>query len=74
MVRWTRDGTALLHNAGTADRINIWQQPLDGSAPRAVTRFIDLAIPAFDISFDGKRLILTRAVLSRDAILLRNFR
>jgi hypothetical protein len=41
---------------------------------RQVTRFVDQAIMGFDRSADGKRLIVARGVLSRDAILLRNFR
>jgi Tol biopolymer transport system component len=73
-VRWTADGKGLLHNSGLSDRANIWLQPLDGSEPRKVTRFSDQAIFAFDRSADGKTLIIARGTLTRDAVLIRNFR
>ena len=73
-VRWTADGKALLHNSAIGDRANIWLQPLEGGAPRKVTRFSDQAIFAFDRSADGKTLIIARGTLTRDAVLIRNFR
>jgi Tol biopolymer transport system component len=73
-VRWTADGKALLHNSAVDDRANIWLQPLEGGAPRKVTHFSDQAIFAFDRSADGKTLIIARGTLTRDAVLIRNFR
>ena len=73
-VRWTADGKAILHNAAPGDRTNIWLQPLDGSPARRVTHFVDQNIMGFDRSADGKRLIIARGVLLRDAMLMRNFR
>jgi hypothetical protein len=66
--------SALLHNSGPIDFSNVWLLPLDGSAARPVTRFIDQGIFGFDLTPDEKRLILARGTLTRDAILLRNFR
>src|SRR5262249_49709458 len=73
-VRWTADGKALLHNSALSDRANIWLQPMDGGAPRKVTRFPDQNIFAFDRSADWKTLIIARGTLTRDAVLIRNFR
>ncbi len=73
-VHWTADGKALLHNAGLNERMNIWLHPLDGSPPRKVTRFDDQYVLRFDVAPDGKTLAVTRGVLSRDAVLIRNFR
>lgn len=73
-VHWTADGKALLHNAGLNDRVNIWLHPLDGSPPRKVTRFDDQYVLRFAVAPDGKTLAITRGVLSRDAVMIRNFR
>lgn len=72
-VRWTADGRVLLHNAALKDRANIWLQPLDGGPPRQVTHFVDQNVLGFDASTDGKGLILTRGILTRDAVLVRHF-
>jgi serine/threonine protein kinase/Tol biopolymer transport system component len=74
IVRWTPDGKGLLHNSALSDRANIWLQPLDGGSPRQITRFSDQTILAFDRSADGKKLIIARGMLTRDAVLIRNFR
>ena len=73
-VRWTADGKALLHNSAPGDRANIWQQPLPEGAPRKLTRFGDQNVMDFDRSSDGKTLVIARGILSRDAVLIRNFR
>jgi Tol biopolymer transport system component len=74
IVRWTADGKALLHTAAPKDRSNVWLQPIDGGPPRQVTHFADQTIFSFDRSGDGKRLIIARGTLSRDAMLIRHFR
>lgn len=72
-VRWTADGKGLLHNSAVGDRANIWLQPIDGSAPRKVTRFPDQQIMAFDRSADGKHVLVARGTITRDAFLLKGF-
>ncbi len=74
MVRWTSDGKGLLHNAGLNDRKNIWLQSIDGSPPRQVTHFDDQYVLAFDVVPGGKELVIARGILSRDAVLIKNFR
>jgi Tol biopolymer transport system component len=73
-VRWTADGKGLLHNSALNDRSNIWLQPLDGGESRKVTRFSDQVLFAFDRSADGKMLIIARGTLTRDAVLIKDFR
>jgi Tol biopolymer transport system component len=73
-VRWTADGSALLHNSGVNDRGNLWLQPLDGAPSRKITNFDDDHLLRFDLSPDGKHLMVVRGVLSRDAVLIENFR
>ena len=72
-VRWSADGRALLHNSGVGDRNNLWIQPLDGSPPRKLTNFDDDYVLTFDVGPDGT-LAVVRGTLSRDAVLIRNFR
>jgi serine/threonine protein kinase len=73
-VRWTSDGRSLVYAPSPNDRANIWLQPLAGGAPRQVTSFTEQDVLGFDISADGKSLIVVRGILSRDALLIRQFR
>ena len=73
-VHWTIDGKALLHNSQPGDRSNIWLQPLSGGPARQLTRFADQLVFGFARSLDGKQLIIARGTLSRDAMLIRNFK
>ena len=74
MMRWTVDGKALLHNCGLNDRKNIWLQPIDGSPARQITHFDDQLALFFDVFPGGKEIAVVRGVLSRDAVLIKNFR
>jgi serine/threonine protein kinase len=74
MVRWSRDGKGLFHNAAANDRRNVWYLPLDGSEGRPVTRFDSEMVHTLDVSPDGAELVVGRGDLSRDAVLIRNFR
>ena len=53
---------------------NVWSQPLDGAAPKQLTDFKQERIFAFDWSRDGKQLALARGTLTRDAVLISNFK
>lgn len=74
VLRWTPDGKALLVNTMPEDRRNVWRFPLDGSAPKALTSFTDQLIFSFDLTPDGKALILSRGELTRDAMMITGFR
>jgi hypothetical protein len=71
-IAFTADGSALLYT--TAERYNVWKQPLAGGAPQRVTNFAELSIIQFALSPDGKTLVLCRGSLTRDAYLLTDFR
>ena len=74
MIRWTPDGKALLVNTVASDRRNVWQIPLDGTAPKPLTHFTDQLLFAFHLASDGKSLFLSRGELSRDAVMITDFR
>jgi Tol biopolymer transport system component len=74
MMRWTPDGKALIHNCDFGDRKNMWLQPVDGSPPRQLTHFDDQLVLGFDLVPGGKELAVVRGVLSRDAVLIKDFR
>ena len=52
---------------------NIWEQPVAGGPPKAVTHFTSDKIFWFDWSRDG-RLALSRGTDTTDAVLIKNFR
>jgi serine/threonine protein kinase/Tol biopolymer transport system component len=68
-LRWTPDGSGLAFV--NSDRTNIWTIPLDGGAPRQLTRFEagTQPIASFAWSNDGARLAILRTTTSVDAVL-----
>jgi Tol biopolymer transport system component len=71
---WSPDGASILYVKTTGGVSNIWRQPVDGSKPSPVTRFTSLRITAFDISPDGKRLLLARGTTSSDVVMIRDLK
>ncbi len=69
-IRWAPDGRALAYVKPDAPS-NIWLQPLDGSAPRQLTTFVDRRIAAYAWSPDGKQLAMSRAIDASDIVLLK---
>ena len=53
---------------------NLWLQPIDGGEPRQVTFFTSGAIFSYDLSPDGKSLVLSRGEPTSDAVLIQNWR
>jgi serine/threonine protein kinase/Tol biopolymer transport system component len=69
---WTPDGQAISF-VNTVNGVgNIWEQPVAGGPPKAVTRFNSLGIFHFAWSRDG-RLALSRGTETTDAVLIKNF-
>ncbi|HET9783609.1 MAG TPA: protein kinase, partial [Terriglobales bacterium] len=64
---FTPDGRAIVykHRQGSSD--NLWAFPLDGAKPYPLTHFDDLAIPAYDLSRDG-RLAVSRRSPNSDVV------
>ncbi len=73
-LHWSADGRALLYTSTINNVSNIWSQPLDGGKSAQVTDFKENLILAFDLSPDGKRIVCSRGVFSRDAILISDLR
>jgi eukaryotic-like serine/threonine-protein kinase len=70
---WSADGKSLLHNSHQTDRMNVWQQPVSGGAPKQVTKFNEQYVLNFDRTPRGDALTVVRGTLSRDAVLLKGF-
>lgn len=72
VIRWSPDGRSLLHTGGGSRQV-LYVQPLDGSPARTLVSYPEEQIFGFDITADG-RLFLARGLLSRDAVLITDFR
>ena len=74
--RWMPDNRALLYVDAPSGNIggpNLWRLPLDGSAPQPATNFKATSaelILNFDLSRDGKQLVLARGGVSADVVLI----
>ena len=71
--RWSPDGRGLAY-VDRADPKNIRIQPIDGGAPRQLTRFTEKDIVDFAWSPDGARPAITRRTQLSDMVLIRGFR
>ena len=71
--RWAPDSQGVAY-INQQDGRNLWEQPLDGSPPHALTHFQDAQILDFAWSPDGKRLVLSRGRRSDDIVLLTGLR
>ena len=71
-LQWTLDGRGIYFLAFDNGVSNIWQQPIDGSAPVQVTDFKDGRIFNFAFSPDGKQLALSRGTFNSDVVLIEN--
>jgi serine/threonine protein kinase len=69
-LRFTPDGKAVAYGIQENSVGNIWLQPLDGSAPRALTHFLSDRITSFKFSPDGKFLTLVRGHRDSEVVLL----
>jgi Tol biopolymer transport system component len=71
---WTPDSSSLVYAQKHNGVSNIWSQPIDGSAPKQLTKFKSDLIFNFALSQDGRQLVLARGTQTRDVVLIRNFR
>ena len=72
LLRFTRDGKAVVYAVRENGTDNLWQQPLDGSKGRALTAFKSERIWDFHWSWDGNRLALIRGHTDSDVVLINN--
>jgi Tol biopolymer transport system component len=73
-LRWTPDGRAIVYGVTRSGVTNLWAQPVDGSSPKQLTNFTWDRIFYFDISRDGKQIVLSRGTITRDVLLIRDFK
>ncbi|HEX8409639.1 MAG TPA: protein kinase [Thermoanaerobaculia bacterium] len=74
LLQWHPDGRSFFYVDLIGGNANVWQQDLDGSAPRQRTSLEPGEIFSFDVARDGKRLVVSRGQSQRDAVLIRDFR
>jgi Tol biopolymer transport system component len=70
-LHWTPDGRYLLYVNNVGDVWNLWSQPIAGGPPKQITHFSQYSIYGFDLSGDGKRLVMDRFTDSNHVILIR---
>lgn len=73
-IQWSHDSRALTYIDTRGGVSNIWNQSLDGDAPKQLTDFAAGLIEFFAWSHDGKQLAYTRSSRTTDVVLLRNFK
>ena len=74
IARFTPDSQAFLYIKESYTVANLWQQPLDGSPPRAFTHFAEGFIANFALSDDGQQLALAHGQHFNDVVLIDNFK
>jgi Tol biopolymer transport system component/predicted Ser/Thr protein kinase len=73
-VRWTPDSRSLLYVKNEGNVSNLWSQPISGEPPKQITHFNSTLIRSFDLSSDGKQLVMDRGTANRDVVLIRDLR
>ncbi len=72
LLRFSRDGKAVVYPARVNGVDNLWLQPLDGSKGHTITDFKSERIRDFHWSFDGKQLAMVRGHTDSDVVLIRD--
>ena len=72
LIRYSRDGKAVVYTIRENGVDNLWQQPLDGSAGKRLTSFKAEHIWDFHWSPDGSKLAMVRGHNDSDVVLLRD--
>jgi Tol biopolymer transport system component len=73
-LAWTPDGNSLLLDREGDGIWNVWIQPLVGGPSRQMTHFDAGGVDSFDLSKDGKRLVMSRGTESNHVVLIRDLR
>jgi Tol biopolymer transport system component len=72
ILEWAKDGTGIIYS--TAERANLFFQPIAGGERRQITTLSDLDFTLGDLSPDGRSVIAARGRVERDAFMITNFR
>jgi serine/threonine protein kinase/Tol biopolymer transport system component len=70
-VHWSPDGKNLVYVDHTGGIDNLWGQPIDGGAPKQLTKFDEGKIFAFGWLKDGS-LAMSRGVITADVVLIKD--
>jgi serine/threonine protein kinase/Tol biopolymer transport system component len=73
-LRWAPDSHSLLYVKDEAGVSNLWSQPISGEPPKQITHFNNELIDGFELSRDGKRLVMGRGTVNSDVVLIRDVR
>ena len=79
LIRWAKDGRAILYPVIRAGVGNLWAQPVAASAgapnaaPKQITNFSELKLFSYALSPDGKQMVLARGRTVTDAVLISHF-
>jgi len=71
--RWSIDGRDLYYLVTKEGVANIWKQPVAGGTPSQVTYFKEDTIYSYELSHDGKHMVLSRGASYRDMVAIRGF-
>ncbi|MCM3902937.1 MAG: protein kinase [Pyrinomonadaceae bacterium] len=69
-LEWTPDSRAVLYVDSRGGISNVWRQPIDGGPAKQSTQFKTDQIFSFDLSSDGKQMLLVRGNVSDDVVLI----
>jgi serine/threonine protein kinase len=69
-LEWTGDGRAVLYVDNSGGVSNLWSQPIDGGPAKQFTQFKSDQIFTFDLSWDGKQMVLGRGTVSDNVVLI----
>ena len=72
IIRFSRDGKAVIYTVRDRGVDNLWQQPLDGSAGKLLTSFTAERIWDYHWSDDGSKLALVRGHTDSDVVLMKD--
>ena len=71
---WSPDGSLIYPALDKKDIPNLWQQPLNGSAPQQLTKFTNGSIYFYAFASDGSKIYMARGDQIRNAVLIKNFK
>jgi Tol biopolymer transport system component len=74
ILRWTPDGQSLLYINTEGGVSNLWSQPISARSPKQISHFNSEQIESFDLSRDGKWIVMDRGRRDRDVVLIRDLR
>jgi TolB protein len=69
---WTPDSKAIVYANARDNADNLWTLPLDGGPAKQLTKFGSGLIFSFQLSPDGKQVVMSRGTQTDDVILIRD--